>query len=161
MDEETTLAATVGYLPHPTDWQAWKTISIVSGTTKYNLKPMSEEIAASTYSDSDTARPQGYVVRGSKTYVIPYPDATYSYVATYSKGVPNLGTSQTTNWLLNQFPQCYLYGSLLQGQAYVSDDAQVQKWMQAYQSAMGAINRESQVARFAGGVPFMRPDRVF
>lgn len=161
MEEETTIASTVGYLPHPTDWQAWKTISIVSGTTKYHLHPITEEQAASTYYDSDTDRPQGYVVRGNKTYLIPYPDGTYSYVTTYYKGVPQLGASSTTNWLLNQFPQCYLYGSLLQGQAFVADDVQVQKWLAAYNASMDNVTQESQKAQFLGGVPAMKPDRYF
>ena len=122
MEAQTSIVITSNYLAHPSDWQAWKSLKISHGGILYALTPISEENAGRIYGDSYLALPQGYVVRGDRTYLYPEADATYTVLTTYFQGVPSL-SANSTNWLMNKFPQAYLYGSLMQASQYVESPA--------------------------------------
>lgn len=162
MEAQTTIASVSGYLPNPADWQAWKNITIVVGTLRYQLNPMSEEQWNNLEGFTGVDRPRGYVVRGDRTYLVASPDSTgYSYQTTYFQGVTSLSGTAATNWLLTKFPQVYLYGSLLQAQAYAQDDKEIAKWEAAFNAGMANVLVESQKASFSGGTLQIIPDRSY
>lgn len=162
MEAQTTIASTSGYLPHPSDWQAWKNITIAVGNLRYQLNPMSEEQWNNLEGLTGVAQPRGYVVRGDRTYLVAAPDSSgYSYQTTYYQGVTNLSGSASTNWLLTKFPMVYLYGSLLQAQAFAQDDREISKWEAAFNSGMSNVLVESQRASFGGGTLQITPDRFY
>ncbi len=164
MEAQTTIPVTTGYLAHPSDWQGWKSIKVVQGGLAYPLKPMSEEQAAEVFGRwNPPGAPQGYVVRGDRTYVVPEPlSVQYSYETTYYQGVPALGPSNTTNWLLTAYPMLYLFGSLVEASNFVpaNDDA-VAKWQAYRDSWFSKVELASQKASFSGGIPQILPDRWF
>jgi len=61
-----------------------------------------------------------------------------------------LSDSTTTNWLLEYYPDAYLYGSLVHSAPYLKEDARLQTWAALYQSAVDAINNESESSKFGG-----------
>jgi hypothetical protein len=68
----------------------------------------------------------------------------------YISELPALSDSNTSNWLLEHYPDAYLYGSLIHSAPYLKDDARLQVWAALYQSAIDAINAESEKAKFGG-----------
>lgn len=54
--------------------------------------------------------PMGYAIIGSVLYVIPVAEA--EFLMTYYEKIPALTVTNTTNWLLTNHPQIYLYGVL-------------------------------------------------
>jgi hypothetical protein len=96
----------------------------------------------------------GYVVEGSVGKVVGgtgSEDITMSY---YAK-IPAVATS--ANWLITNYPDVYLYATLLEASPYLGNDARVSTWAQGYQSAIDSLNRMDSEARF-GGAPRARLD---
>jgi hypothetical protein len=61
----------------------------------------------------------------------------------YYQDIPKLSASQTTNWLLGDAPDAYLYGSLMQAAPYLGEDERVAIWSSLYAKAVADINRVS------------------
>ena len=61
-----------------------------------------------------------------------------------------LSDSNTSNWILEHYPDAYLYGSLIHSAPYLKDDARIQVWAALYQSAIDSINQASEKAKFGG-----------
>jgi hypothetical protein len=153
MEQQTSITSTTGYLTHPTNWLGWKIIKGTSGGVAYTLEPVTDEIAVKrTAGDSVPARL--YKVTGDKTYL--YPSASgVVFPTTYYEGV---GLSSGTNWLLTKYPAAYLYGSLLQATAAISDDPRIPLWVQAYEKVLANIRADSQRSEWSGQVLRMNPD---
>jgi len=60
------------------------------------------------------------------------------------------GWEADTNWLLEKYPDVYLYGSLLSATSYLQDDARIPVWTQAYGEAVSAANMASDRAEYSG-----------
>ena len=156
MEDVTTQAITSGYLVHPSDWIAWKSISRSTGGKRFNLSPYSSEGGAQRLGPLSGVD-AGYEVLGDRTYVLP--SGTGSYECRYYKKVPALTTSATTNWLLTNYPGIYLYGSLLQATAWEQSDPRIPLWKQAYDEAVRKLTTQDSQAKY-GPVPVMRPEGV-
>jgi hypothetical protein len=72
--------------------------------------------------------------------------ATIEY---YAK-LPVLSASATTNWILDDHPDLYLYGALLQSTAYLGDDPRIGLWQAAYASALESCKAAGKRARWSG-----------
>ena len=82
----------------------------------------------------------------------PVPDGTYTAVLTYYAKLLGLnGTTQTTNWLLTNHPDIYLYGSLVEAGAYIENDSRIPLWKAAYDQVMGSLHRSTSRARYGAG----------
>lgn len=102
-------------------------------------------------SNSDsTGRPQYYAIIAGQIEVWPTPDTTYTGELYYYARTSTLSDSNTSNWILQYFPDTYLYGSLVHSAPYLVDDARAQTWSALYQSAIGGINGNNDKAKFGG-----------
>jgi hypothetical protein len=97
-----------------------------------------------------SGQPAYYAITAGEIEVYPVPDATYTSELYYNSRVPALSDSTTTNWLLEYYPDAYLYGSLVHSAPYLKEDARLQTWAALYQSAVDAINTESESSKFGG-----------
>jgi len=68
----------------------------------------------------------------------------------YYAKVPALSDSNTTNWLLTEAPDIYLYGSLLPSAPYLDEDERATTWAQFYAAAIQQLNQASDQARYSG-----------
>lgn len=55
--------------------------------------------------------------------LFPQPDAAYELALYYTSSLSGLASNSDTNWLLTNYPDIYLYGSLLQARQYLQDEA--------------------------------------
>ena len=97
-----------------------------------------------------SGQPAYYAITAGEIEVYPVPDATYTSELYYNARVPALSDTTTTNWLLEYYPDAYLYGSLVHSAPYLKEDARLQTWAALYQSAVDAINTESESSKFGG-----------
>lgn len=97
-----------------------------------------------------SGRPRYYAVVGGQLEVCPSPDASYTGELYYYDKFDELSDSNTTNWLLTNYPDAYLYGALLHAAPYLAEDARAETWAALYQTAIGAINSESDTAKTSG-----------
>jgi hypothetical protein len=67
----------------------------------------------------------------------------------YAKFVP-LSGSNTSNAILSNFPDAYLYGSLVQACIYTQDDAGAAKYSSLFSNAIDRINDNNADRKYAG-----------
>jgi hypothetical protein len=90
-----------------------------------------------------------YLARSDLTDEIPdFIDLCEAKLQRRFVGVTTLSTSVTTNWLLTAHPDVYLYGSLLEAQPYLIDDARIATWSQLFDKAASEVRLPSTSATF-------------
>ena len=97
-----------------------------------------------------SGEPAYYAITAGEIEIFPAPAGTYTAELYYNARIEPLSDSNTSNWMLEYFPDAYLYGSLIHSAPYLKDDARLQIWAALYQNAINAINAESERAKFGG-----------
>jgi len=101
-------------------------------------------------SGDTSGRPNSYCITGGQIEVYPTPDAGYTGELYYVARTEALSDSNSSNWLLQYYPDAYLYGALTQSAPYLSEDQRAQTWAALYQNAISGIDAESEKAKFSG-----------
>lgn len=79
----------------------------------------------------------------------------------YNKFVPLKSSGGGVNWLLNKYPNLYLYGSLMQASAFIDDKQTVAQWKAGRDEAMGKLSKASLKRKLGGSPMRMRPSAGF
>lgn len=84
--------------------------------------------------------PRVFTVIGANIELAPPPDSAYSLELVYRQRIPALSVSNTTNWVLTQAPNVYLFGALMASVGYTQDEARLPMWNEKYKAAVDAVN---------------------
>jgi len=146
------------YLDLPSDWVETIRLHIADGTGhRLELTSLDDILQEREGNNGGgSGRPSLYAHVGTSLEVYPEPTQAYDLELMYYQKIAALSDSNTTNWLLTDAPDVYLYGALMQSAPYLADDARMQVWSQLYGSAVGAVNARAQEARFSGSGLRMR-----
>lgn len=125
-------------------------MSLTSGTTS-TMELVGIQELSSLRADAANAagKPKFFAILDQSIEVFPTPDASYDLEMVYYETLNDLATNNT-NWLLTNYPDAYLYGSLLHSAPYLQEDARTQVWAGLYQSAVSAINLDGERAKTSG-----------
>jgi hypothetical protein len=142
MEARSTLTCTASsaYVTLPTDMIEMRRLTLSSTTPARQLKYVTPDEITSDYPYGTTGEPYVFTVIAGQVQLAPIPDSAYTLELTYLQRIPALSDSNTTNWLLTAYPTVYLYGSLLQAQPYMADDARLPVLSQLYKDGVDAIN---------------------
>ena len=135
----------------PADWLEVVRFTLTEGNT-YVLEPSSPSEISRRRAEgiNTTGRPQLFCVSGDSFEVFPTPNGSYVSELVYFQKIPALSDSNTTNWLLTEYPDAYLYGALLEATPYVLDDERMVLWTQMYASTIANINAASDNSKTGG-----------
>lgn len=97
-----------------------------------------------------TGRPQFYAIVAGQIEVWPTPDTSYSSELYYYSRTTSLSAENASNWILEHFPDAYLYGALMHSAPYLKDDQRATTWASLYQSAISGINANNDSAKYGG-----------
>ena len=97
-----------------------------------------------------SGKPAFYAITAGEIEVYPTPDGTYDAELYYYSRIPALSASNTSNWVLEYFPDAYLYNSLVHSAPYLKDDPRMQTWAALSTNAIDGINAESESSKFGG-----------
>jgi hypothetical protein len=105
-----------------------------------------------------TGKPIYYTQIGQQFQVVPAPDSGSAYTGelTYYATIPALSVSNTTNWLLTDSPDLYLYGALLQAAPYLQDDQRLSTWGTLYERCLNDLKVSDERSRMATSALRMR-----
>ena len=139
------------YVALPSDWVETTRISTnASGYAPLRLSSVAD-IEAMRGSNSDTTgTPSYYAHIGGNFEFYPTPDTTYTGELIYTAKIPALSDANTTNWLLDEAPDAYLYGSLIQSAPYLVEDARIAVWGSLYAAGVKRLNDTSDAAKWSG-----------
>lgn len=69
----------------------------------------------------------------------------------YYAKFPALGPTTTTNWLLDNAPDAYLFGALVEAEPFLYNDARMAMWKERGDNALISIQSADDQAKYAGG----------
>jgi hypothetical protein len=159
MESRASVSLQLRYTVLPTDWvdTIRATLSVSTGKA-LKLASMTEMDALRAANGDAVGQPRYYAHVAGSLEVYPTPDTTYTLEIYYTQKVPALSDSNTTNWLLTDSPDVYLYGSLIQSAPFLVEDARLAVWAGLYRDAVDRLNNASKAARWSGsGITFGRP----
>lgn len=98
------------------------------------------------YGKMPPGQPQVYLVRGNNLYVAPVDDNT-SLTFDYYQRIAPLSGANPTNWLLTTHPDAYLFGTLVEMEAFTEDANAAMLWKQRRDEVCDEIMRLGQFWR--------------
>ena len=125
----------------PGDFQTMRAVRLNGVTGKPRLSYLSKtQLDDYRYGiDNVTDQPAYFTIIGSEMELAPTPNDAFTLEMTYRKNLSPLA-SNSTNWLLTNHPDAYLYGSLMESEPYMKNDQRVQLWAAALSTVIGDIN---------------------
>lgn len=157
MEERATAEMDTQYSAVPSDWvETIRFQTAGDGTRPLELISRAQMLDRRANARDAVGRPQFYTMSAGQFEVFPTPDQTYNAELLYFARVPALSDAAPTNWLLTAASDAYLYGALVHSAPYLQDDARSAVWASFYQSAIDALNRASDDAKYSGSGLRMR-----
>lgn len=121
------------YFAVPNDWLENIRFLLNTNPVTPLLYVTPEQLIEDQQKYSASGQPMFYTMVGQQFEVLPTPNSSYSSELLYYAKITSLSDSATTNWLLTESPDLYLYGALVQSAPYLKEDARVQTWVALYQ----------------------------
>ena len=151
MEKRSTAEIDTQYSAIPSDFLEAIRFYITSNDTR-PLELISQgELLDRKYRSANTSgKPAYYAITAGEIEVYPVPDGTYTAELYYYSRISALSASNTSNWLLQYFPDAYLYTALVHSAPYLKDDVRTQVWASFAQNAVAGINAESEATKFGG-----------
>lgn len=139
------------YFGLPSEWVETVRFHVVGDRTyRLELTSLDDMLQLRQANGNPTGIPTHFAHVGEQIEVYPTPSGTFDVELLYYEKIPALSATNTTNWLLTDHPDVYLYGALMQSAPYLDDDQRMQVWSTLYGTAVQAVNQESQKARYSG-----------
>lgn len=128
------------YFPLPCDW--CETIKVIADDSVLRLADSFNIERVELYSG-----PKYYRHSGDQLQLLPATDVSESdpirFEMEYLAFPEALSEENPSNWVLETYPDLYIYGALMQVAPFLQDDARLPIWSQAYGEAVSAANVSS------------------
>lgn len=151
MENRATITAASRYLQLPTDWVEAVRVSVeVNGVwRRLELAAHPAMLDSRQAANGVGGVPAYYLITAGEMEIFPTPDADYTVEMVYRAKIPALADDNTSNWVLEEYPDAYLYGALSKAADFVADP-RGQVWQPLFQKAIGEMNGSSDAARWSG-----------
>lgn len=150
------------YLELPADYAEGGFLNWVSDRSLPSIEVVSYDITARHQKNPAlTARTGGDTavgtLHGNRIHIGQAP-GEISYELFYKSGVQHLGGANQTNYILQQYPDCLLFGALTVAAPFLGADERIQTWVGFYDNAKEETRMAEWRGRSGHGVLRMRPD---
>lgn len=136
--EGTATIASDDALPLPTDYKGSMTIRI---DDEAPLKQLGPDDFQAKWRDQ-TGKPENFAIFSGQIHLGPDPGTTsYTVRMTYLRTLTGLTSTNTSNWLLEQHPDLYLYASLVEAEVRGWNNEQAGFYSGAVAQMIDEINR--------------------
>lgn len=139
MHERVTGTTSGGALPLPSDFLETIRLVVTSSGKYYSLEYMAPDLF-SQFEDINGI-PRFYTLLAGEIKTAP--NSNVDYILDYYKRLPALSTT-STNTILTNYPNLYLYGALLEASPYIGNNKEISLWATAYADAVKGINKSEQ-----------------
>jgi hypothetical protein len=114
------------------------------------LAYITPEMMTRIWAGSGRGKPEVFTIIADNVRLGPNPDAVYTTSMLYYKKFTALSDSATTNDMLTNNPDVYLYGTLLEAEPFIMNDERVQLWATAFKQAIDDIQFQDNKDRHSG-----------
>jgi len=141
-------------LQHPADFLEW--FQLLNTTSPRLIEIVSND--AMTYQKEQvmTGNPRFATVNNTGTELYPAVADSTGLTTVYYAKLAGLSGSNTTNWLLTNYPDLYLAGSILSMAGYVRDSQQKAELQEMLSNGLDELKRESSRVQYGGSVLSMK-----
>lgn len=133
----------------PADFRKLRKIHI-EGNPDRPLVEMSPVAVPHTFNGS-TGIPRAYYLQGRQLALAPPPVEQTTFRVSYFRKIPPLTASIPYNWLLQEHPDIYVWGTLLHAAMYIRDPDAIEVCSTKLDEAIAELQRESRLDRWGGG----------
>ena len=116
------------------------------------LAYITPEMMSRMQAGSSKSKPQVFTIIADNVRLGPNPDAVYTTSMLYYKAFTALSDSATTNDMLTNNPDVYLYGALLEAEPFIMNDERVALWATAFKQAIDDIQFQDNKDRHSGSL---------
>ena len=114
------------------------------------LAYITPEMMTRIWAGSSKGKPEVFTIIADNVRLGPNPDAVYTTSMLYYKTFTALSDAATTNDMLTNNPDVYLYGTLLEAEPFIMNDDRVQLWAIAFKQAIEDIQNQDNKDRHSG-----------
>lgn len=133
---------TPAYYPLPNDFGGMRSIKV--GDTPLDYLPP-------TVADAkDITFNRYYLITGGQLQIIGDLNEGDIITMTYYQKVPNLNSTDSTNWLADGEPDIYLYGALAALELFVKNDERAAMWNTMFQDSLLEMTESDRRDRWSG-----------
>lgn len=148
--KENTIAG-VSFYDHPANSLGIRNIELEFSGARRPLQYYTPEMLDEKYGGVRASSvPCGYTISGNQYELRPCPNAEYPLRILVYERIPGLTFTAPTNWLINLYPNVYLFGCLHYLACHARDDEGANKWEKQYQAAMGRVMDSDDMDRWSG-----------
>lgn len=146
--ETSTSGTATEFISFPADLGEINRLEITYGGMKSTIDYTSPNgIEALTAAPGVPAR---YTVQGNQIRLIPAPSGTITYTLYYTPNVTPLSDTNSTNWILENAPDLYLYGACVEAARYLFDDESVGRYRDYVAVLLDSVRRKDERRRLSG-----------
>jgi hypothetical protein len=98
----------------------------------------------------ESGKPLDYTVLANDFQIAPVPDAVYTVKMLYFAAPAFLSSTNTSNIFLANTPDVLLYGSLLEAEPYLMNDARINTWGTMFDRAINSVTRSDEQGQYSG-----------
>ena len=98
----------------------------------------------------ESGKPLDYTVLANDFQLAPVPDAVYTVKMLYFAAPAFLSSTNTSNIFLANTPDVLLYGSLLEAEPYLMNDARINTWGTMFDRAINSVTRSDEQGQYSG-----------
>ena len=122
----------------------------VNSSPLTTLSYVTPEIYDRVWGGSTSGTPKFYTILANEVSFGPIPGSVMEVEMLFYKKFDNLSVSTTTNWLITNAPDIYLYGSMLEAEPFIMNDERVPLWAQALQQGVADLQEQDNKDRHSG-----------
>jgi hypothetical protein len=153
---ETTTTSGAAYYNLPSDIIQLKNITYDGSSTSHALSYMSIESGSREYGGVGSGTPKAYTSVGDSIKLLPTPDGTYTIGINYYQKLIALSDSNTTNTILEHYPDLYLFGSCFEGSLFLNDTEQSKRFGGIYAKVLQDVTLLEDRSEYSGTVLTMQ-----
>lgn len=116
------------------------------------LQYLAPEMMVRLNAGSLQGKPLTYTIIADTIRLGPTPDSAYTTSMLYYKTFDALSAIAPTNWVIINAPDVYLYGTLLEAEPFLMNDARTQLWAEALRESINTLQEQDNKDRHSGSV---------
>ena len=114
------------------------------------LQYVTPEIYDRLWGGSADGTPQFYTIIAGEVQLGPLPASALTMEMLFYKKITALSVSNTTEQMLTDNPDIYLYGALLEAEPFIMNDERVELWGRGFQQAVADLQEQDNKDRHSG-----------
>ena len=114
------------------------------------LQYVTPEVYDRIWGGSSSGTPEVYTIMTNEVQLGPKPDSIMTMEMLFYKRITALSGSNTTEQMLTENPDVYLYGALMEAEPFVMNDERMGLWAQGFAQAIQALQEQDNKDRHSG-----------